>query len=447
GTIDPRTLAGTVALALEASDLGQLTEAFGRRVDGRLRLDAKTTIAEQAERVEVQLTGNLENLAGLPDAVAPLLGSAPKLSATARIEPDRRIEVTSLEVTGAAANLDGQLAMALPDQALDGRITLRLPRLAAVGQAIQQDLAGAIEATATVGGSARSPEVELRAGGQDLVLSGQEVQRLVLDASGRNLVTAPEGSLELSAAVAGIEAALSTAYRLEGERLRLSDLSLTGPRSRLEGGAAIVLSGPLVDGRLEGTVENFAAWQPLLPIPLSGQLDLNVQLQPENGQQAITLTVGLGDLDSAFGRARQIGLRASVEDALGAPRLDATLTVADLRRDDLVVSSARLGAKGGLDALRLTAAAEGKAIEDFDIAAEAGLTLGDAVTLRLERLDGEVAGETLRLAAPAELRVAGNDVRLAGLDLRLGPAALQGEVALGPQEVEGEVRLAQLPLA
>jgi translocation and assembly module TamB len=45
------------------------------------------------------------------------------------------------------------------------------------------------------------------------------------------------------------------------------------------------------------------------------------------------------------------------------------------------------------------------------------------------------------------LVVAGADLRLAGLDLRLGRAALQGDLALGADQVEGEMQLSRLPLA
>ena len=447
GTIDARTLAGQVTVALEAGDLRPLTAPFGQPIDGRLQLSANASIAGQARRIEIELEGDLENLAGLPDAARSLLGAAPKLSVTGLIEPERRFEVTRFEISGAEAEVDGRLAMALPQQAIDGEVALRLPRLAAFAQAIGQDLAGAIEASARIGGSVGSPEVALHADGVDLVLAGQPLQRMVLDATGRNLLAAPEGSIELTAAVAVVEAALATGYRLEGERLELSNLSLTGPQSLIEGEAAIDLAGPLVNGRLRGGIEDLSAWQPLLPLALRGRVDLDAQLRADDGRQAAILRVALADLGSPFGQAQRMGLQASVEDVLGAPALDATLTAAELRQDDLVVSSARLGATGTVDALALTAAAAGTAVEDFDLTAQAGLGLGQTTRLRLEQLDGRFAGETLRLAQPAELTVAESDLRIAGLDLRLGRAALQGDITLGPQEVEGEMRLSQLPLA
>ena len=64
GTLDPTTLAGSARLALDAPALGPLSAPFGQPVDGRARLAADLGIGAHGERIEVDLTGSADSLAG-----------------------------------------------------------------------------------------------------------------------------------------------------------------------------------------------------------------------------------------------------------------------------------------------------------------------------------------------------------------------------------------------
>jgi translocation and assembly module TamB len=446
GSLTPTTLAGQGEIGLRVSDLAALTAPFGQRVDGQLSLAADLRRAEGDGPIAIDLSGRAEELAGLPPGAAELLGPAPRLSAQVVLSPEERFEVESLKFDGAAATLGGGLALNLPDEALDGRLTLTLPRLDVLAPAVGQELAGALEVEASPGGTLDAPTVELRVRGKEMLLADQQIETLTIQASGRDLLAAPEGKLEAALEAAGLEAGLGTDYRMRDGMLDLTGLRLTGPDTEITGDLAIDLEQTLIDGEVRGDIAELAAFAPLLPVPLGGRLTVEARLDSADQSQAVALTVGGSGLRSDFGHLRQLDLQATVADALGVPRIDGELELDDFRQDQVVLDRVAVTADGTLDGLALTLAARGAALQPVTLDGRARLALGDAIRLQLEELAGEFAGAPLRLAKPAELSVAKGAVRLAGLDLALDEARLQASADLGPDEVAADATLEELPL-
>ncbi len=446
GTLDPGTLAGRATLGLDAPALGPLTAPFGQRLDGRARLAADLTIGAGAHRIEANLTGDLQDLAGLPPGAAELLGPAPRLVARVALEPDRRLTLDSLTITGAAATLGGNVALTLPEQTLDGRLTLGLPKLAVLTPALGQDLAGGVEMEAAVGGSVAAPTALLKAHGRNLLIAGRPIESLALETRARDLLTAPAGTLEVAARASGLEAKVASGYRLQDQRLELTDLRLTAPQTSIAGKLAIDLDHPLAQGELKGDVGDLAVFAPLLPVRLAGQLKLATRLEAVDQRQKVALNLDASGVGSDFGQLRHLRLDATVTDALGTPGIDASLQLDDFRRDQVVLTSARATAKGPTTQLAVTLAADGQMPQPFKLNGQAGLSLGEPLRLRIAQLDGQLAGAPLHLAQPAELTIGGEGTRLAGLDLHLGKARLVASADLGARTVVADARLEALPL-
>ena len=192
-------------------------------------LAADLGIGEGARRIEVDLTGGAQDLAGLPPGAAELLGPTPGLSGRATLEPDRRLEVESLTITGAAVTLGGNVALSLPAQALEGKLTLAVPKLAVLAPTLGQDLAGTLEITWFLAAASTAPTVDLAARGRDLLIAGRPIESLALKTSAKDLLTEPEGTLEVAAKASGLDAKLATGYRLQAKELHLSGLRLSAP--------------------------------------------------------------------------------------------------------------------------------------------------------------------------------------------------------------------------
>jgi translocation and assembly module TamB len=446
GALDRKTLAGDLEVSLDARDLASLTSPFGQRVEGDLSLESKVAIAQQAEQIGVRLTGALDDLGGLPPGAAELLGRNVTLAADAEVAPGERVSLRDLLVEGAESTLSGDLGLGLENQDLEGAFRLTLPRLAALEPLVQQGIAGSLVADATLGGTLASPTVQLETEGQEVALAGQAFRRVLLTATAEGLPDAPEGAVRLGLEQGKIAATLSGKYRLADQALRLSDVALNAPSTRVGGAFNLDLDPLLIDGSLKGGVRDLAALEPLIGLPLRGQVDLDARLSHPDRRQRVAATLNGGGLRAPFGELERVELRANVRDALAKPQIEAEATVTGLSQADLRLAQARVQASGTPESWRVRASANGQAVEPFDLESEAEVTLADAIRVRLTRLSGSAAEQPIRLAGPATL-VLGDAMALQGLDLRIAGAEITGDARLGGGRVEAEAALRGLSLA
>ncbi len=104
-------------------------------------------------------------------------------------------------------------------------------------------------------------------------------------------------------------------------------------------------------------------------------------------------------------------------------------------------------AKGDLERLAVQASLVGQAGQPLNLETDLALSLGPTTKVAVERLAGRFAGLPLQLAAPLTFTAAGQALKLAGLDLRLGEARLAGAAKLGERDLTGQLQLNGVPLA
>jgi translocation and assembly module TamB len=447
GTLDATTQGGEAQVTVALDALAPSTAPYGQPVEGAAEVEAHLALGAGAEVISIDLYGSARELSGLPEGLGELLGPVLTLEANAMVVPDDSVEVTHLRVKGADATLDGQLELGLPGHSLDGALTLDVARLAPLSPLLGRAVDGPLTVHAQLGGDLAKPAIELAAESPGLLVAGEHVDALALTASLEGTPEAADGDLRLAATAREMRAELATGVELRAPTLRLTDLSLSAPRTRVDGGLSIDLERQLVEGELTGRIDQLRALAGLLPGQLAGELEFEARTLAEDGTQALALTAEGRDLGSEFGRLRRFGLQASVADARSTPRLTADLTLNALDQGELALAEATLHAEGTPEALNLTLSATGEAYAPYDLDSRIGIALGDQVEVRLEELSGSVANRPLNLAGPATVTLAAGAVAIDDLDLRLADARLAGDFALGPQEVAAEATLDQLPLA
>lgn len=448
GTVDATTLGGNARITLAIDSLRPFAEPYGQPFDGAAEVDADVALGADLELIGIDLHGRFRDLDGLPAGAAELLGAAPTLEANAILVPDDSVEITQLRVAGAAATLDGKLELGLPEQTLDGTLNLALPRLAVLAPVAGTELDGELKVQADLGGSLTSPSLRLDAQSPGLLVAGEHLDALALTASVQGPTDDLDGNLRLAVMARGLEAELATKAMLKPPALQLTDLTLTAPRTRIEGDLAIDLERALVDGQLTGRVQQLGAFAALLPVRLRGQAEIEARLAAENGAQTVALSARGSELNSDFGRLRRLDLQANVADALGTPQITADLTVNGFDQGEVGLTQGKITVEGTLAALNVTSSVTGQArFIPFTLDGRAGVSVGDQIQVRVEEFAGRVAEEPVNLAAPATITVANDRQSLEGLNLRLGGARLVGDFALGPREVAADMALDPLPLA
>ena len=319
--------------------------------------------------------------------------------------------------------------------------------LAPLSPLLGVELDGPLTADVRLGGAVDRPALGVAARSRGLLVANEHLDTLALTAEVEGTPEVADGKLRLAVTARDMEAALASGFELRAPSLRLTDLALSAPRTRLDGALSIDLQRQLVEGELSGRIERLQAFAALLPVRLAGALDLKAHASAKDGAQSVALAVQGNDLVSDFGRLRRLGLQATVADALRAPRIAADLTL-----DDFAAGEARMGkgtvrAEGTAAALSVTVAASGEAQVPFDLDGRLELALEEPIQVRLEQLGGRLAEQPLSLARPATMTLARGSVAMDDLSLRFADAQLAGGFALGPQQVAAEARLERLPLA
>ena len=411
---------GTVDLGTEAMAL-QLNAALAEAARFRPLLPAGldwTTLAATA-----QVRGTLraptmaaevapEGLAtGIPQADAAL-GPAPRLHLDLAL-PDQRV---ALRLQGAAAWLE---ASGLAGAVLDLTARLELPRLAALGPGFD----GAASLVGTAQGPRDDPALTLQAEAGQLVVQGQRLEELAIQARISHPLTRPDAEASGSGRYGGQPVSLALRARPDGATLVLDRAEAALGATRLEAAGSLDLATRLVSGTLRLEAPDLARMAALARQPgLAGRLSLQAQLQPQGDVQGIAVQLDAPRLAVAgFSGSAQAEVRGSSAAA------DFSLAVQ--------AAQGRLTARGQAG---MGAAGTG--------------TTGTETAgwhLVLAALEARWQREVVRLAAPARFSgTPGGGVEIGALALTTGRGGrLEVGGRWGPAQSDLTARLAALPLA
>ncbi|GBD42695.1 Translocation and assembly module TamB [bacterium HR40] len=454
GSFDPVRLVGDLDLALAATDLARLREAIAPPplplppLAGTARLDAKLQIAEGISTIKSDLRLVARELSGLPRGAAELLGPAPELSGELRYVRGEALQLSGLEIRGAAARLSGELGFGLAREALFGRFALDLPRLAVLAPILGDGLEGRAILLADLAGTMAAPELTLKLEAAPLALVGQAIDRAVFEATAAGPIDRPAGELRLRAVRGSEAASLISRYRLAPETLELTGLTLEAPATRMTGDLRLGLVELAAQGQLQGAIEDLAALEGWIGERLAGKLRLASRFTFVDGRQDVRLESEIVGLAGRFGEIARAETTVELADALGSPRLRAILAVRDFARPDLVVSAASAEVTGPLSDLAMVAEARGERAEPFALRARAELALRPTKsTLVLRSLAGTLGARRIELRRPATAVLENGTLAIDELDLFLGEAEIRGGLQLEPRRVRGFARIDRLPLS
>ncbi|RUQ67150.1 hypothetical protein EJ913_20970 [Azospirillum doebereinerae] len=438
-----------LALSLAAADLEPLSALAGRPLGGAV--DIAGPVKRTADgALTASLSGRLERLVtGTPaDAV---LGDSATLKAALNMAPDGAIRVRDLAVEGRNGRLTGEATLTAGQ--LDAKTRLELAALAPLGEALGTPMAG----TATLDATARGPldrlEAQATLRARDLVVQDRRLGATEVQATAAGLPAAPNGTLGIRTHLDGTPLTFDAAYALQGETLRLSDLALATGGNRIGGEAQVALDTLLATGRLEGALPNLKALSELAGMPLDGGAGFTLALDAKGGKQGATLTANATNLrvegeGGPLLTARRLTATAEVADALGAASGKAKVELNDGVAAGNELASLTASVDGSLDKATFQAVANGTGADPIGLDLAGNLTReGDTTRIRLERLQGRYAGETLRTTGPATITLAEKRYEVAGLRLVTGNARLAADLGLTGDRLSGEISAEQVPLA
>ncbi len=414
GRFDGVAADGTLHLA--AADLARFGGLAGLALGGSVTLDG-TVRSPDGKAIDARLSGRLDRLkTGIAEADG-LLGGTVTLEAAGGRAAAGDFTLGDLKIAGTDLSLAGRGTFDPAAPKADGKITLSLPRLAALGPGYAGQATVTIDAT----GRPDDPAIKAEVEGSGIEAGGRRLDKLTLRATLASLV---KRSIELTAKVeAGtLQASLDGTVAETGEQAyAVKGLKLAGPGTKLAIDGTVDLTAKRGTGTIDGSVADLAAWAPLAGQPLGGGLTLSGRLTGGAAKldiDASHLAVGTGDGRTLLDH---LTVAADVGEIWTKPRGKLSLDLARLAASGAAVDHAKLvAASDKTGAFDFTFDGAGTAQKPFQIAAQGNLALGGGqdVTLRLAKLDARFANLPLGLRRP--LLVARKDERYTLADLALG---------------------------
>jgi translocation and assembly module TamB len=409
GTADTRQ--GRIRLTVP--ELGPFAGTGGVDLRGHSEIDISAV--RSGEVTNLTVAGGM----GISGGMAPvpaLIGDAGTINVVASVHGED-VTLSRFAVNGSnfSATASGQFV----NHVLNADWTLALNNLAA----IRPDLAGTLAAHGHAGGAPDSLSISSDLTG-NLAAQGQHLEQVNAHVMLNGFPAAPSGRLTAGGILFG--APLDIAIRAEQRDANVHIvIDRTTWKSLTAGGTLDVpTGGVLPSGKLTLNMSRLADLAPLIGQPIAGDIAASVDSQPDATR--INVVVSNGGV-AAVGTVTKAGLDATITNPTDHPVIDATLTLDGIAASG-VRGAGRLTAKGPLDALQLTLAANSEALGGNPARlATSGAVNTTAATLSLASLQGVWGRETIRLLAPAQIKYSdGIAVDRLSLGFRQGELTIAG---------------------
>jgi translocation and assembly module TamB len=366
---------------------------------GGTDIHGHTNLTIQAETKDGTTTVSLNGQVAVTGGMAPvpaLIGDDGKIDLAASLHGED-IMLSHLTVTGNALSVSAQGGM--KDQTIDADWTVGLANLAA----IQPNLSGRLDVKGHAGGKLDDLAVQADIGA-DLAAKGFSSGHITARVDATGLPTAPHATVNADGTLLNSPLSLGlTADETKGAFK--VDISQASWKS-LKAGGTVSLTPPAVipTGSLHIELGRLTDLEPLLGRPVAGQA--NATLDSDDKAAKLSLTVRDAALPGT-GAINKAVLNATVTDPIGHPIVDGTFSADGVSAGTAKSISARVTAKGPIEALGITVAADAPAVAGGAAKLTAAGTLnGRDRTLALVRMEASWKQQVLRLLAPVRLAFA-----------------------------------------
>ena len=379
-----------VALHLLTPDLAPLAAAGG--VDLRGSTDLSLQAAMQGDTTTAAVTGKVAITGGMAPVPA-LIGDDGTIDLAASMR-GQDITVSHLTMNGKTLSVsaDGGLA----DQTVDANWAVALSDLSV----LQPTLAGQLDAKGHAAGKLDNLAVQADIGA-DLASKGYSTGHITAKVDATGLPSAPHARVNANGTL--LDAPLDVALTGEdiGGAIKVNIDQASWKSFQAAGALSLTPPAIIPSGNLKIDFSRLADLEPLLGRPLAGQA--NATLKSDDTAANLVVAVRDAALPGTAAVSR-MALNATVTDPAGHPSVDGTLSADGVSASSIKSASARLTAKGPIEALALTVAADAPDAGGGPAKlTTAGTLNAQDRTLALARMEASWKQQVVRLLAPAKL--------------------------------------------
>jgi translocation and assembly module TamB len=388
----------------------------------------------------------LDDLQGLPNSAAGILGSKPQMTADIELLEGERLRLESLHLAGREIDFQLQAQMGLLEQDLQAEWTLQGPDLMALGLA---DLSGLVTATGRVSGTFQ--ELQTKTEFQVSDLTGYQLRPSVfsgqINADVNTSSPEVDGNVVLDLRRGNELISLSSNLAFAEQIVRLPDLRLQGPKTELRAQADMDTKNQRIDSELQVTIGQVRALQSFFHLPIQGEVSLSAAVHGLLAKPQVATTAQVKDLQAAGTEVKAFDLQAEVHDV---QTIDGNI---DLRGKGIVFGSKKiheftLTADGSQNQATANVNLTGDLGSAFALRTQAGVRMQESgVQITLPHGDGHFAALPFSWDKSLQASLAEKSLLFSWPELRLGKGMLQIEAKAEKELVQGSVQAQNLDLA
>ena len=378
---------------LTLPNLSPLAAAGGIDLGGRSDFDIQAEVKDGTTTATV--TGRVAITGGMAPVPA-LIGEDGRIDLAASLR-GQDITLSRLVVNGRALAVTA--LGTLSGQTIDTQWTVALADLSA----IQPSVSGKMEVKGHASGKLDDLGVQADIGA-DLAAKGYSSGHIAAKVDATGLPGMPRATIAADGTL--LDSPLSLALTADKANGAVNVSIGRASWKSVKAGGALSL-GPdsvIPSGHLQIDLGRLADLEPLLGRPIAGQANATLASDEKVAKLMLTLRDVVLPGTAAIGKAT---LNASVTDPAGKPSVDGTFTADGVAAGGSRSMSARVAAKGPIDALGLTVAADAPALAGGAVKlTTAGTLNAQDRTLALVRMEASWKQQVLKLLAPAKFNFA-----------------------------------------
>jgi translocation and assembly module TamB len=374
-------------------DLSPLAAIGGADIHG------STDLGVQAEMKDGTTTASVKGRLAIVGGMAPLpalIGENGNINLTASVH-GQDITLSHLAVNGRALDVSAQGRMS--EQTIDADWLVGLTDLTA----IQPSLSGRVDIKGHAGGKLSDLAVQADIGA-DLAAKGYSSGHITAKVDAAGLPGAPHATLTASGTLLGAPLSLALAADENKGAVKVEISQASWKSLRAGGAASLIPPAVLPAGSLHIEIGRLADLEPLMGRPIAGRA--SATLDSDAKAARLSLTAYEAALPGMAAISKAV-LNATVTDPTGQPVVDGTFAADGVSAAAAKAISARVTAKGPMDALVITIAADAPAVAGGPAKlTTAGTLNAQDRTLALVRLEASWKQQVLKLLAPAKFNFA-----------------------------------------
>lgn len=393
--------------------------------------------------------GDVSGLSGLPARLDGPVGPSPHVAASGRLTGARRLDLDTFTARFAAGETTATGWLDPADSRFEMSWEALIERLDLFSELVRRDVQGAASASGNASGTFADARFDLTAATRRLQVAGLAVEALTLTFDGGRDAESLRGDARVSVRSEGESLEMSSVFAHYGERASLTSLRLTAPGLRLDGGLDYSLSAGTLDGAVDVDAADLAWLGRLSGTGLEGRAQGKMTLSARGPAQDAALDLSANAIRLAGADLEQLSVQASARDLLRVFEGEAQVRASNLRRDGQVLSTARLDARGALDAGTFSFETSGDVRGPAAARGDGAWTRTgrEGFEIRLASLNADWAGVPLALDGSLTARAAGDALQVDPFRFSLAGGTLRGALAYAPDRIEAALDLERLPLA